>query len=493
MFEAIKKIFNKNYQKPPSTAALDLKIQGDRCLAEKNYQQAISYYQQALKLSATFVDAQIGLAFALIQQNNLDEATSNVQQVLAVMPHHADAHFVLGNIAKKQANSQKAMDCYRRAINIDTQYDAAYRALFSLYKELGEITQAQFLLERAIAALPSSSYFLFERAGLYFAEKDYKNAIVLLKKVLALLPDNMDCYLNIANAYLQLEQHEAAIPYLVWIITANPDNIDIQHDLGNVYLKLGRKQEALACFQAVLRLKPDSPLKHLVAAFSGQTTDIAPTEYIKDLFDQYAENFDSHLTQELHYNTPTLLLSLIKEYAELATPTLNVLDLGCGTGLFGKNIAPFAKQLVGVDLSEKMLHKAAKLNLYQRLEHQELLTMMQKELDSSYDLIAAADVFVYLGRLDSIVGEAKRLLRFNGIFAFSTESLDALLTSKFQTSPQDFQLNDTGRYLHALSYLNKLAKNAGFSILETKEEIIRQDGGKPIVGHLSLWQRLNDV
>jgi predicted TPR repeat methyltransferase len=48
-------------------------------------------------------------------------------------------------------------------------------------------------------------------------------------------------------------------------------------------------------------------------------------------------------------------------------------------------------------------------------------------------------------------------------------------------------LNDTGRYTHAISYLNKLANGAEFNILETKEAIIRENDGKPVIGHLSLW------
>lgn len=286
---------------------------------------------------------------------------------------------------------------------------------------------------------------------------------------------------------MQSGQDAAAIPHLEHLIKLNVEDAGSYQDLGNIYLKLGRKLDALHAFKEVIRIEPDSPLKHLVAAFSGATTSTAPADYVEKLFDHYAENFDSHLTQKLHYHTPTLLVSLIESEGDLAARKLEVLDLGCGTGLFGRAIAPFAARIVGVDLSQKMLEKAASINLYQRLEHNDLLGMMRAEPDASYDLIAAADVFVYIGALDELVVEAKRLLRHNGIFAFSAESLEALPESKSMLEPQDFLLNDTGRYAHSISYLNMLAKKSGFKVLDIKEEPIRLNEDKPVIGYLSVW------
>ena len=49
--------------------------------------------------------------------------------------------------------------------------------------------------------------------------------------------------------------------------------------------------------------------------------------------------------------------------------------------------------------------------------------MMKAEPASSYDLVTAADVFIYVGRLDALC-EVCRLLRPSGLFMFSVESLD---------------------------------------------------------------------
>jgi predicted TPR repeat methyltransferase len=490
MFAQLKKLFsNDSSLSNNHDIALDLKKKGDICVREERFEEAIEYYRQALSLSPQFYEGLIAIGFALHEKSSLDDAAQYLHQALSITPDSVDAHFVLGNIAKKQGNSQQAIKHYTHAINSDPEFSFGYRALFEIFQEQGDSKCSIEILDRAILALPASVYFIFERAGFYFAEKDYKNTVSLLKKLLNLSPNDTASHVNLAISLTNLDQNEAAIHHFELAAILEPDDADIHQNLGNIYIKLNRKQDALASFKEVIRIEPNNPVKHLVAAFSGNTTSTAPAEYIAQLFDNYAENFESHLTEELHYTTPSLLLSTIQSHVNLSERQLDVLDLGCGTGLFGKVISPFAGQIVGVDLSLKMLEKAAELNMYHRLECKDLLEMMRSEPDASYDLVSATDVFIYIGALDELVIEAKRLLRHNGVFAFSTESLDALSKPELQTSSPNFILNDSARYVHTLSYLNKLAQDSGFSVLEIKEETLRVNEGKPVIGYLLVWRR----
>jgi predicted TPR repeat methyltransferase len=152
-------------------------------------------------------------------------------------------------------------------------------------------------------------------------------------------------------------------------------------------------------------------------------------------------------------------------------------------------IAPHARQLVGVDLSVKMLSKARVRNIYHRLVHEDLLSMMLGESASSYDVIIAADVLIYLGVLDKIVSEARRLLRDGGFFMFSVEALEAF--SDEVTSVEDcagYKLTQSGRYLHSSNYLKKLAFTSGFEFLNLVSAQVRLEKGKPAMGWLVLWR-----
>ncbi len=170
----------------------------------------------------------------------------------------------------------------------------------------------------------------------------------------------------------------------------------------------------------------------------------------------------------------------------LRTSGWDVLDLGCGTGLVGVAIAPFARRLVGVDLSLKMLERARERKLYDRLEHRDLLSLMQLDPASSYDIIAAADVFVYVGKLDDVVREAARLLRVGGALVFSVEAIEATSEATDTAPSHDYRLLASGRYAHSAEYLRKLARDNGFGKIDLSAADIRLERGAPVRGWLTL-------
>ena len=136
------------------------------------------------------------------------------------------------------------------------------------------------------------------------------------------------------------------------------------------------------------------------------------------------------LVKELEYKTPELLFNLV--YPHL-TKDMNILDLGCGTGLGAQLYQPFAKNLTGVDVSSKMLEKAAEKKIYSQLEIFDIL--QNWGFPKKFDLIYSSDVFVYFGNLDPIIRSASSYLVNGGIIAFSVERLENNST-EYQLFPQ---------------------------------------------------------
>ena len=196
--------------------------------------------------------------------------------------------------------------------------------------------------------------------------------------------------------------------------------------------------------------------------------------------------------QKLHYDTPKNLLALIDPIRPADAGRWNILDLGCGTGLTGLEVAAYANQLVGVDLSAKMLEKARARNLYHRLEHKEMVAMMAEEPAASYDLVIATDVFIYIGKLDDVVRAAKRLLRPGGLLAFSVEALETLADAPSNQSPaQDYLLQTAPscRYAHSSPYLQRLASDNAFRVGQMTTTQRRESEGKSLRGHLVVLEK----
>ncbi|MGD0120889.1 MAG: methyltransferase, partial [Candidatus Binatus sp.] len=149
-----------------------------------------------------------------------------------------------------------------------------------------------------------------------------------------------------------------------------------------------------------------------------------------------------------------------------------VLDLGCGTGLAGAAFRPISGRLIGVDLSEAMVAKAATKNLYDRLAAADLRDFLQQEAsgETRYDLVIAADVFVYLNELSSIFAAVARLGAQGSLFAFTSET---------HAGP-GVKLLPTLRYAYAEPYLRALLGAAGFSVPHLTETSVRSEKGRPV-------------
>ena len=283
-------------------------------------------------------------------------------------------------------------------------------------------------------------------------------------------------------------RHQDAIACYRRAIALKPELVLAQYNLGLALKAQGNTAEATACLREVLRLDPGNELATFsLSSLTAQNPERPPERYIANLFDNHAPRFDAHLVETLRYRVPRALVDVARKHAEPPPSGWDVLDLGCGTGLVGAEVAPFAHHLVGVDLSQRMLEKARERNLYDRLEHRDLLSLMKLEPASSYDIIAAADVFIYVGKLDDVVREAARLLRAGGSLVFSVEAIEETPSDATDMAPsRDFRLLGSGRYAHSTDYLRRLARDNGLGKVDISAADIRLERGAPVRGWLAL-------
>jgi predicted TPR repeat methyltransferase len=261
-----------------------------------------------------------------------------------------------------------------------------------------------------------------------------------------------------------------------------PGEITIAENLAIALCDQGRHDEAARLFAEILRQDPGhATARHMSAALSGGTAPArASNAFVAATFDSFADNFDEKLVQQLGYRVPSIIGEALAPLAGATDATLDVVDLGCGTGLCGPILRPFAKRLVGVDLSERMLAKARTRGLYDEL-HQAEITSFLVHAPAAADLIVAGDVLIYFGALDAVFAAINTALRDSGRFAFTVERHD--------TAEGGWRLGRTGRYAHNGNYLRTLAATHGFAIEMLETTILRREGGEPVPGYIAVLQR----
>ena len=248
--------------------------------------------------------------------------------------------------------------------------------------------------------------------------------------------------------------------------------------LGAIRDRLGDQAGAALAFERTRELDPEDyhgARLQLARLGTSEATPAMTHAYVRRLFDQYAARYDTSLTESLAYRGPAVLREAVERVMSAAGWPLRfeaVLDLGCGTGLAGAAFRPVCDRLIGVDLSEAMVAKAAAKKLYDRLETADLVDFLQQETrgETRYNLVIAADVFVYVNELSPIFAAVARLSAAGGLFAFTTES----------HAGGGVKLLPTLRYAYAEAHLRALLGAAGFSVPHLAETSVRSEKGRPV-------------
>ena len=249
--------------------------------------------------------------------------------------------------------------------------------------------------------------------------------------------------------------------------------------LGRAAEAAGDASTAVAAHRRVLALDPADRYGAAIALArlgAGPVPGKASDAFVRGLFDEYAERFDTELLERLRYRGPDLLLAAIR--GALGTGPFDVFDAGCGTGLMGAAIKPLARGLIGADLSPRMVEEAGRRGVYDTLLVGDLAPLLAAA-PAHYDLVTAADVLVYTGDLAPIFTAVAAALRAGGAFAFTVE----------RSPDQDWRLNESGRYAHSAAYLRRLADECGLAATVLDEASTRDDRGVPVAGLVCVMRK----
>jgi predicted TPR repeat methyltransferase len=259
--------------------------------------------------------------------------------------------------------------------------------------------------------------------------------------------------------------------------------------LSEIAEKLQNTELAIQACQKVLELAPDDVFGAGLKLALLQKADAParpPSRYVEQLFDDYADRFETALVEKLAYIVPQRLAAFVRRAAPSFYRT--AVDIGCGTGLLAPQIRDLCGVLEGCDLSVNMLAKAREKAIYDHLFQSDLsLAPDQSGLFGEgpgkgfhrADLVAAADVLMYLGSLEEAFVNVQHLLAPKGVFAFSVEDAE---------TKDGFHLAPSLRYAHSQQHIENLCAANRFEIHAMERLVIRMDAGKPVNGILFLTQ-----
>jgi len=291
-------IANAQYAKAVETFNTAILIHPDNFQADSSLDQlvhagqlheAIEYLDNLLNKQPERADLLAKRADILAMLGAADEAVSQYQDALRICPNFLETTIKLGTQYLQMQDEQLAAQQFNRAVEINDQIVEAYVGLATAQKLAGNTSDALATLSLAAAIQPNSSLLFAETATLQFK--------------ISLADDSPFCEENNPFNFIDpvIKAHQQQI-------AANPQNPDLHYRLGILMVSIGKINEAVQCFQNALKINP---------LYTRARTKLAVCLYEADqkqaALEQLTESqqLDKD-TLELHYKTALLYCDKIK-------------------------------------------------------------------------------------------------------------------------------------------------------------------------------------
>ena len=424
---------------------------------------------------AVSLEEAVSLAIQLQQNDQWTAAADIYRRILEIAPDYADAVHYSGVLAHQQGRSEQAVELIERSLALEPGRADWFSNLAIVLRDRLKLDEAITACRRAIALDPDHANAYNNLGVLLRAHGDPVEAEAAYRAAIRVSPEHSDAYTNLGILLNGLKRTNEAVICFCKVITFRPKHPEARRLLALAHCTLGDVEAAVRIFDEWLEEEPNHPIAlHMRAACSGHDVpDRASDGFVETTFDSFAGSFDAKL-EKLSYRAPGLVAEMLAESEAEVSKRLDVLDAGCGTGLCGPLIAPYARRLVGVDLSVGMLNQARARNVYDNLFKVEL-TAYLRDVTGAFDVIVSADTLCYFGPLQDVVTAAADALRPGGRLIFTVE---ALLDGG---SSAGYTISHHGRYSHTRQYVEGVLADAGLRP-EIVPAQLRLEAGDPVEG-----------
>lgn len=433
---------------------------------------ALSLLEKAQNIDPNDAEIHAQTAITLRQSGRCADALASMERAVALAPENPTYLNGLGIIKERLNDLDGAFDAYDAAIRFAPDYPDAYNNRAHIYARRGRKWDAEDDYKTAVRLDPKYAEAFNNLGALLYDNERYEEALECYRKAFIINPKQAETCLNLGMAVKEAGDPAESVGLYLTALALKPE-LTVAHSylaqaLHALYVHDNKPDLAKRLARKWLQFFPNNPIARRVCdAFENKNPAEFSPEYVRDLFNAFADSFESSL-QKLDYRVPDLLKAALAD----EKGGLRVLDAGCGTGLNGMFLKTIAKPLTGIDLSSEMIEKAREKNLYDTLETADAVDYMNSRF-AAFDLVVLADVACYFGDLTPLLTAAANCLDDGG---------KLFLTVEENSGAQAFCLQPSGRYTHGEHALRQALEQSGFDAPALSRAVLRTENALPVNG-----------
>ena len=415
---------------------------------EGDFSAAENFYKRALRHNPMHLDANYLLGTLYAERRDLAHALKFLRQAAEINPRSHMIQNNLGNIYQLSGQFDKAIVCYQRALDFQPNMPEVHNNLGNIYKNLGQFDEA---------------------------EKCYRRALLLRQ-------DFVEVYCNLGGVLCSLKRFDEAIDSFRRALDLSASYKAAYEGLGICYSDMGARDHAIECFNRYLELAPDDndEVKLRLARLNAVAIpEHYPEAMTLKTYEKKAQNWDTDILRPgMEFLGPRHVRETLEALNLQQVRQLDVLDIGCGTGVCGEYLRSYARHLEGVDVSPHMLAQAQKKSYYDKLECADAIGYMQ-DSKRTFDLIVASGVLILFGDLAPVFQAAAHLLKPGGIFVFTL----------YRSESEAVMVRHNLHFAHNADYVREKAEAANLQLALLEQKVHEYDLGEPQPGWIGVLRK----
>lgn len=452
----------------------------------KDKDKALQCYNKALLLDNDYVDALVNVAVlnndlesllnldkkypssAIInyyiakiyyEQNKIDEALRYIDTADAIDENSFEINLLKAKTNAKLNNIDSAVKCFYKTVKFNHKCIEAWLNLADIEENEEYYLKVLDLDPNNLSAHANYANLLYKQNRTLEALEEYRKAVIIN-------PDLPELSNNLALILKDMGDYERSLDLMMNAFTKDKTNTEFSVNIAETLIMFYKSEpeKALNIAKKWVDLDANNVFaKHTLASFNNDSKNI-DILYVKELFDKFASTYDETM-EKIKY-------AVIKKVSELNIEFYgNVLDLGCGTGVFANCIKKDnIKQLIGVDISQNMLNLAEKKRVYTNLFNKDAYTFLT-ENNIMFDFMVAFDVFEYISDIEKLFTKINAKTIIFNIETAKEDIIDTILTYN-------------GRIKHNPEYIKQILATSGYTLTHEYHINLRQENDDIVAGVL---------